>query len=168
MNTSQKIFTVIGSTAVIAAAGFGGYALFATPDTTATASSVISSSTQDTTTSSAATPATTNTSTSSESSSSYADGTYVASVNYSVPKGDVNSLSATITVTGGVITNLTVDNSYSDHESGRYISDFESLISSAVKGESLSSVSVSRVGGASLTSDAFNAVLDTIRADAKA
>lgn len=84
-----------------------------------------------------------------------------------VPHSGHNSLSATITVAGGTITAVTVNNNYSDHESGMYVSDFESAILSSVKGQSLANVSVSRVGGASLTSEAFNSVLDTIRSDAK-
>lgn len=68
----------------------------------------------------------------------------------------------------GKITAVTTKNSYSDHESGRYVDSFESSFSSDATGESLASYSPSRIGGASLTTHAFADVLDQIRSDAAA
>jgi uncharacterized protein with FMN-binding domain len=168
MKPTQKLFTVIGSVAVVAAAGWTGYALFATPNTSSNvATQAATSSNSSATDTTVSQNETTSTTTSSGATGSYKDGTYTASTSYMVPHGGQNSLSATITVAGGSITAVTVNDNYSDRESGMYVSDFESAISSSVKGQSLANVSVSRVGGASLTSEAFNSVLDTIRSDAK-
>ncbi len=165
MNNSQKIFTIIGSVAVVAAAGIGGYKLFATPDSsvspTPAPTAAVQSSQVASVQPSASTPAAITT-------SAYKDGTYNAQASYRVPHGGNNTVSAQVTVAGGKISDVTVNDSFTDGESESYVSGFESEIKSTIKGQSLSDISVSRVGGASLTSEAFNAVLDTIRNDAKA
>ncbi len=165
MNNSQKIFTIIGSIAVVAAAGIGGYKLFVTPDTATTSPSpsVAAVQSSSTTEAQSSTPTTT-----ASTASSYKDGTYNAQASYRVPHGGSNTVSAQVTVAGGKVSDVTVNDSFTDGESESYVSGFESEIKSTVKGQSLADVSVSRVGGASLTSEAFNAVLDTIRNDAKA
>ena len=174
MDTKNKVFVVIGSVALIASAAIGGYSLFATQDNTA-ASTTGTSSQVSTTTSTPSSPAsTTNTTTASSSatdstsSGSYKDGTYNATVSYSVPHGATNSLKATVTVSNGSITAVSTDDSYSDHESGQWISEFESSLSSSVVGTNLASASFSRIGGASLTTDAFNNALEQIISQATA
>ena len=171
MDTKNKLFTVIGSVALLAAAGIGGATLFASKDDTAstTTGATASSTTLSSSTPSDSTSASTNTSTSSSSStshSSYKDGTYTASTTYSVPHGATNSISATVVVSGGTITSVTANDSYTDRESGMWISDFESSLSSDASGQSLSSYSPSHIGGASLTTEAFSSVLDEIRSQA--
>lgn len=47
-----------------------------------------------------------------------------------------------------------------------YIQDFESALNSAVVGQNLSGASFSRIGGASLTTSAFNDALDQIMTQA--
>lgn len=130
-----------------------------TSDTTAVTAS------NDTTTS-AGSSSTTSTS-SMTSSSTYKEGTYSATVSYYVPHG-TNSLTAKVTVSGKKITSVSVNDDYSDHESAMYIDSFESAIKSAVVGRDLGSLSLSRVGGATLTTQAFDDALTTIRNDAKA
>ncbi len=159
MKPTHKLFMIVGSVAVIGAAGWTGYALFATPDTTKQSPSMAQSVSGSTT----ASTLPTNTA----KTTTYRDGTYNGSVSYRVPHGS-NTLQATVTIAGGTISDVKVQSEYSDQESQMYVDSFASSISSSVKGHSLGDVSVSRVGGASLTSDAFNAVLDTIRSDAKA
>lgn len=169
MKPTQKIFMVVGSVAVMAAAGWTGYTLFATPNQTAGSTSQASASSTPASTSTSSSTTPTNTTTSSNSStSSYKDGTYTATARYSVPHGEVNSVTATITVSGGKITQASATHDYGDRESGMYIDSFDSSLSSAVQGESLSSISVYRIGGASLTTEGFNSVLDTIRSQAQA
>lgn len=73
-----------------------------------------------------------------------------------------------MTVSGGKITAVTTDDSYSDHESAMYIDSFESSVSSTAVGTSLADASFSRIGGASLTTEGFNSVLDEIRTQATA
>ena len=85
-----------------------------------------------------------------------------------MPHGATNTISATVVVSGGNITSVTADDNYTDRESGMWISDFESSLSSTVNGTSLADASFSRIGGASLTTEGFNAVLDMIRTQATA
>lgn len=162
----------VGSIALIAAAGVGGYIIFkpaqqsaspsiathtmSSPSTASNSSSTSSSSSQDTSTSSAT------------SAAAYKDGTYTAQATYRVPHGDENTISATIVVSGGNITSVKTNDNYSSGESGAYINSFESEVNSDASGQSLASYSPSRIGGASLTTEGFLSVLDTVRNDAKA
>lgn len=176
MDTKNKIFTIIGSIALVATATVGGYTLFATKDTAATpvttssslASTASTAASASPSTSSAATPAASTTSTTTSTTGGYKDGTYTASSSYTVPHGAQNSISATITISGGTITSVKASDNYSDGESGRYVSSFESGVSSDANGQSIASYSPSRIGGASLTTSAFSDVIDTIRSQAKA
>lgn len=99
---------------------------------------------------------------------SYKDGTYKATKSYNVPHGGVNSITVEIAVSDGTVTSVNVEDSYGDRESASYVSSFESRVSAAVKGKKLSSLSVGRIGGASLTSSAFKQALSSIVAEAKA
>jgi hypothetical protein len=53
-----------------------------------------------------------------------------------------------------------------DHEARQYQQAFASAISAEVVGKDISSLSVTRVAGASLTSNGFNSALDQIRSHA--
>lgn len=97
----------------------------------------------------------------------YKDGTYKATKSYNVPHGEVNSITVEVAVANDAITSVNVDDSYGDRESASYVSSFERSVSAAVKGKKLSSLSVGRIGGASLTSSAFKQALSTIVAEAK-
>lgn len=169
MKQQDKIFMVVGSTAVLVTAGITGAWLFGkTNATTATTSSVTASSEDTTTTPSAPTASTTATSSSSSATTSavFKDGTYKASTSYMVPHGS-NSLTASVTISGGKVTSVSVNHDYADQESGRYIDSFESVLQGAVVGKSVDGLSLSRIGGASLTTQAFDDALITIRTDAK-
>lgn len=173
MDTKNKVFVVIGSVALLATAGLGGAYLFGAKDTptgstTGMSSTTSTSSSSTPTTSTSTTTDTSSSSSTTSSSSSYKDGTYTASTSYSVPHGATNTISATVVVSGGNITSVTADDNYTDRESGMWISDFESSLSSTVNGTSLADASFSRIGGASLTTEGFNAVLDMIRTQATA
>ncbi len=165
---------VIGGTAVFVAAGITGIYLFNNKGGGSGAALPSSASTtlqtSDTTTSltdtSVATDTTTTTATSA-SSSSYKDGQYSANTTYYVPHG-TNTLSATVTIANGSVTAVKVSHDYSDNESGMYIDSFENAIQSAVVGKPISGLSLSRIGGASLTTQAFDDVLATIESNAKA
>lgn len=163
MESKQKIFVTIGTVAVIAAASIGGLALFKSPETSTAQSTVgqMTSVTPTTTqsTASSSSPAT-------ASSGTYRDGTYTNTVNYRVPHGASNSIAVTLVVSGGKITSVKTTDNYSDGESSFYISDFESSVSSDAAGQSLSSYSPSRIGGASLTTYAFSNAIDSIRTQA--
>ncbi len=173
MNTQNKIFVVIGSVAVLATASIGAYVLFKGDEATGLTTGTTASTSQTTTptatttspsTSTTATTTTTTTSpsTSTTTTSGYKDSTYSATSSYSVPHGGYNSITASITVSGGKVTAVTTKNSYTDGESAMYIDSFDSRVSSVVVGSSLGSISLSRVGGASLTTQAFNSVIDQV------
>ena len=172
MKKQDKILITLGTAAVIAFSGFVGYSLFATPDQTAANTTSSHTTTTNTSPSQSSESTTTapsaHSNTASTSSSSYRDGTYTATSSYIVPHGAQNSITGTVVVSSGKISSVTTTNDYSDHESANYIDWFEQEISPAVTGQDIGDVSVSRVGGASLTSSAFNDVLDTIRSKASA
>ena len=164
MDTRNKIFAVVGTVAILATAGTVGALLFTQQDTTST--------TGTTTTSQNTVPNSSTDSSDSSSSttttSSYKDGTYTSTQTYSVPHGDTNTIKVTVTISSGKITAVTTDNNYTDRESGMYIQDFESSVSGMMTGQSMGSMMSSRIGGASLTSNAFYDALDTIAMQAKA
>ncbi len=169
MKTQDKLLITLGTAAVLAVSGFVGFSLFATPDSQASTPSSSQVAFSNQTTSAPTTSSTNNTSSSTTGTStrsSYKDGTYTATSSYMVPHGAQNSITSTIVVSSGKITSVTTSNNYSDHESANYIDWFNQEISSAVAGQGLGDISVSRVGGASLTTSAFNDTLDTIRTQA--
>jgi hypothetical protein len=89
--------------------------------------------------------------------------TVSTTVNFSVPKGHTDSMSVTATVKDGVITNISFDQQSSNHESEEYYQRFESRFSTAsVVGKNIGSVSLSRVGGATLTTNAFNRAVSNL------
>lgn len=170
MKQQDKIFMVVGSTAILISAGITGVWLFNKSDTSRSTSATtnstkaqISSSTDN----SAATTTDSVTSSASASSTSYKDGTYTTTISYTVPHGYSNSVTASITISNGVVTATDVDNDYSDNESGMYIDSFNAAIKSAIVGQSIDGLSPSRIGGASLTTQAFDDALTTIRSNAK-
>lgn len=176
MKTKDKIFLAIGSTAIVAAIGFGGYAMFAKPtgisNASQTSTSVstggsgasldASSSSSDSSVSSSDTSSSSSTS----SNASYKDGTYTASASYSVPHGYQNTIKVSVIIASGKITAASATHDYSDRESGEYIDMFDSALTSKVVGQSVSSTSFSRIGGASLTTEGFDEALASIQSDA--
>lgn len=165
MDTRNKIFAVVGTVAILGTAGAVGALLFTQQDTTASGTVTTTSQTNS---SSSSTGSSSNGTSSSTSTGSYKDGTYTTTQSYSVPHGGQNSVKATITIASGKITAVTVDDSYTDGESGMYIQDFESSVKGVVVGQSIGSTSFSRIGGASLTSQAFYDALDTVATQAQA
>jgi uncharacterized protein with FMN-binding domain len=103
--------------------------------------------------------------TSSGSSGSYTDGTYTAQASYQAPSG-TESITVELTIANNAVTALTVTNQATDHEARQFQQRFSSGISAAVVGKDLSSLSVSRVSGSSLTSAGFNAAVEEIRSQA--
>ena len=168
MNSKDKFLVTVGTVAVLGVASFTGYALFATKNTDTTAQ--VAAQSTSVPSSSATTTAASTSTTASSASGTYKDGQYSTTTTYGVPHGYTNSITVNLTVKDGVVTAVDTTNSFEsrDRESGMYIDSFESGISGSVVGKSLSDLAVSYVGGASLTSLAFNDALDTIRSDAKA
>ncbi len=155
MTTKDSLFLGIGTIAIIASAGVVGVKVFSSNES-ASSSTVTTNSVQS---------ASSSNTIASTSSTTYTDGTYSASSSYYVPHG-TNSISATVTIKNNIITAVSTSDQYSDRESGMYIDSFKSYLDSSANGQSLDSYSPSRIGGASLTTQAFTDVLDQIRTDA--
>jgi uncharacterized protein with FMN-binding domain len=156
MNQSQKVYTVVGATSAIAVSAIVGFVLFATPDSTTSRSGQLNRVVSAPATSSSPVSVT----------GTYKDGVFTADANYEVPDGQ-NTLTLKVTVASGKITAVEPTSDYQSGESARYIGRFDRNISGVVVGQPIDGLSVDRVGGASLTSAAFNDALDTIRNEAK-
>lgn len=100
-------------------------------------------------------------------SSGYADGTYSAGAAYRVP-GTIESIKVSVTLANGIITNASVSQSGIEPESARYQEGFASAYRSYVIGKSIGSVNVSRISGASLTTEGFSNALAQIASKAAA
>ena len=132
----------------------------ATKETTNQATNTATASTTPTSPSTSTTPATT---------SGYKDGNYSATASYTVPRGYENSITVTLTVKDGLVTAAKSTHTYTDHESAMYIDSFDGSIQSSVVGKTIRSLSsLSRVGGASLTTSGFDDAITTIATRAKA
>ena len=89
-------------------------------------------------------------------------GEFTASVDYRVPAPELNKMSVTLTLENDVVKAVTVNNVANSPASKQYESHFLPAYQAEVIGKKLSDVSLSRVGGASLTSSAFNAAVKAI------
>ena len=96
----------------------------------------------------------------------FADGTYSSSVHYRVPSHSY-SMDVSVTVKNDIITavNVAYDSSTARDS---YTRRFDKSYASYVIGKDLQGINVSRIGGASLTTKAFNKALDSIEAQAAA
>jgi len=108
------------------------------------------------------TPATTTT-----EAATYKDGTYTEKGRYVSP-GGAESIDVTVTIANDIITSATVTSNATRGESSEHQADFIAGYKSLVVGKDIDQVSLSRVAGASLTSNGFNAALKLIKADAQA
>jgi hypothetical protein len=100
-----------------------------------------------------------------ESATNYTDGTYTSEVSYLTPARNEYFLDITLTLQNDVIVESNVayrNGAEKDPNPKR----FEGAYRSQVIGKSLDQVSLSRVGGASLTTNAFNEALVEIKAQA--
>ena len=97
---------------------------------------------------------------------SYKDGVYSAASNYGVPGGS-ESINVSITVKSDQVSDVAVTNSGGDRESRQYQNRFASSIKASTVGKKISDLSLSRVGGASLTTSGFIKALNSIKAQAK-
>jgi uncharacterized protein with FMN-binding domain len=174
-NTSTPM--LVGALAIASIIGAAAFVLTQSntgKQTTSQASATSQTTTQETSaqTSKAATSVGANTpdstTTTNTASSGYKDGSYSASAVYSVPKGFSNDITVTVSVENGVIASVSSKHSYEDRESGDYVDWFDAAIDEYVVGKSLGDVSLSRVGGASLTTYGFEDALATIANQAKA
>lgn len=96
----------------------------------------------------------------------YKDGTYNSQVTYLTPIRSEYKLDVAITLKDNIITNAAV--AYSQGaEVDPNAQGFEKVYRTQVIGKDLDTISLSRVGGASLTTGAFNKALAEIKAEAQ-
>jgi hypothetical protein len=98
----------------------------------------------------------------------YKNGTYTVSTSYNAPGRSTHSVDATITIKDDIITASNVgfggDNVNTSTE---YQNKFSKGYQTQVIGKNIGTVSLSRVGGASLTTNAFNKALAEVKVSAQ-
>lgn len=166
-DSTIKTAKAIGIGVLPLAAVTGYYILIAqnkTADTEAATTSESQTSTSSAPTSSLSdATSTSETGTVANTTSGLTAGTYVASTSYSVPHGYSNTIAVTATIdANGTITAVSTQNSTDDRESEMYISDFESEVQGEVIQQNIETFSAYRIGGASLTTSAFEDALSEI------
>jgi hypothetical protein len=99
----------------------------------------------------------------------YKDGTYTVSANYIAPSRSSHDVEVTLTLLDDVVTDATVsfggdtDVDASNFNQNKFVAAYKTL----VIGKELDNISLSRVGGASLTTNAFNDALAKIKTEAQ-
>lgn len=96
----------------------------------------------------------------------YRDGEYVVDSNYDIPYGYIEPMRVTVVLSDDKIASTTVSFETVDYTSTLYQAEFKNLIRTRTIGRHLDEVSISRVGGASLTTGAYNKALEKIKAEA--
>ena len=95
----------------------------------------------------------------------YKDGTYKGTATYWTPSLGRYSIDVSLTVASGTVTDVTAIYG-NGAENDRNTNRFDSSYKSQVIGQKLNSINLSRVGGASLTTNAFKDTLASIRTQA--
>ena len=152
----------IGSAVVVIAGVVIGLVVNAAKKPTDTTSTTPTPTDQPTTTVSPTVTATTI----AGSVSSIKDGTYSTTMTYAIPHGSQSTLTVKLVITNGKISDVVSAYQAGDRESIQYQDWFDAEYKSLVVGKTLDEVSLSRVGGASLTTNAFNNALSDITAQA--
>lgn len=98
--------------------------------------------------------------------SDYENGTYTTSVTYQTPKRDEYGVAVSLTLTNDIVTDAKVVYS-NGAENDPNAARFEAAYKTEVIGKDIDTLNLARVGGASLTTAAFNNALVNIKADAK-
>lgn len=96
----------------------------------------------------------------------FSDGTYASAVKYEVPYGYIEPMEVSLTFKGGIVTDAAVSFDVVNPVSADYQNAFENYYKGEVIGRSVEDVSLSRMGGASLTNRGFDAALTAIKAEA--
>lgn len=98
----------------------------------------------------------------------YKDGTYTVTTSYTAPSRTTHKVTANLKIVNDVVTEARVNFSGEEAEtSAQYQSSFSQNYQSEVVGKKLDSISLTRVGGASLTTGAFNNALVQVKAQAR-
>jgi hypothetical protein len=92
---------------------------------------------------------------------------FSSDVTYQTPENGSETIHVTVSLTGDIINDISFTyDAPKKRESKQYIASFEkSFSASSLKGTKLSDLSLSRIGGASLTTGAFMQAISKIRTD---
>lgn len=105
-------------------------------------------------------------STGSHLASVYRNGSYTESGRYTTP-GGAESILVTLELDNGAVSGVQMRTEAKSPTAKQFQNQFQQRLVSAVVGRDISSLSVSRVAGASLTSIGFNDALTRIKSDAQ-
>lgn len=98
----------------------------------------------------------------------YKDDTYTVTTSYTAPSRTTHKVTATLKIVNDIVTEARVNFSGEKAEtSSQYQSSFSQNYQSEVVGKKLDSISLTRVGGASLTTGAFNKALVQVKTQAR-
>lgn len=101
-----------------------------------------------------------------DTSASYADGGYEATGDYVSPAGP-SQVTVELTLADDVVADVTVTPLATDPTSKGFQTQFAEGIAAEIVGQDIDTLTVSRVGGSSLTSGGFNDALEQIKAEAR-
>lgn len=99
--------------------------------------------------------------------SKYRSGVYTAVAEYRVPDRETNKITIKVTLENDVIKDLSNEYVGSGSQSIRYKNSFESMIKNETIGKKIDQLNLANVGGASLTTPAFNQAIGQIINQAK-
>jgi|GEM_PF-885700 len=98
---------------------------------------------------------------------SFADGSYTTRTSYFTPRRTEHIMDITLTVENDIVTGATIIWDGEAAPKTPSHSGFDAAYKAEVVGQPLEAISLSRVGGASLTSGAFNEAISTIQVEAR-
>lgn len=111
-------------------------------------------------------PATTESTPLAASGDAYKDGSFTANASYTDPGRKEHDIEVTLTIADDIVTGASVLYNGAAANTPNH-TRFENGYKQEVVGKSLDSISLSRVGGASLTTEAFNDAVAIIKTEAK-
>ena len=99
--------------------------------------------------------------------SEFADGSYTTRVSYLTPSRSSHDMDVTLTIENDVVVASSITYDGGDGPGNSHHRRFDAAYKSEVVGMQLSEISLSRVGGASLTSASFNEAVANVGAEAR-
>ena len=100
------------------------------------------------------------------STATYNDGNYTATGGYNSPGGS-EELTVNVTLKDGVVVDTSAEGNADNGEAEEHQSDFIAAFKELVVGKDISSLKLSRVAGASLTTQGFNNAINQIKSQAQ-
>ncbi len=100
--------------------------------------------------------------------SSFVDGTYTTQTSYFTPRRTEHTMDVTFTLNDDIVTDVSILWDGSAEPKTPSHSGFDAAYKAEVVGRPLNEIFLSRVGGASLTSESFNEVIENVEIEASA